>query len=88
LTGWRQWELDQPTVLAFDTETTGLEYHDRAFGASIAWVHNDVITGPVVRGHWFEFDRIDCREAVRRILSRAEVVVAHNFQVRRAQVGS
>lgn len=80
--GWAAWERDRPTVVAFDTETTGLEYHDRAFCATVAWYSpsEDPLTGqPIgVEGHYFEFDRIDCREAVRRILSHAQVIVAHN----------
>ena len=31
-------------------------------------------------GCWFELDRLDCREAVRRILERADVLVAHNLK--------
>lgn len=77
-TGWAEWEMDQPKVISFDTETTGLEFHDVAFGASIAWHHDDVIGFPRVRGHWFEFERFDSREAVRRIIDHADVLVAHN----------
>jgi DNA polymerase I-like protein with 3'-5' exonuclease and polymerase domains len=78
LTAWSQWNIDRPATVAFDTETTGLEYHDVAFGASIAWVHNDVLTGPVVRGHWFDFTVPNAEVAVRRILSAADNLVAHN----------
>jgi DNA polymerase I-like protein with 3'-5' exonuclease and polymerase domains len=79
-TGWRQWEMDQPTVLAFDTETTGLEYYDTAFCVTIAWASDDVIQGRIAAGHYFELDRIDCREAVATILDRAEVLIGHNVK--------
>lgn len=77
-TGWANWTIDMPKVIAFDTETTGFGYNERAFGASIAWHHDDVIAGPMLCGHWFDFDRVDCREAVRQIVAHADVLVAHN----------
>lgn len=80
-TAWRQWEMDQPKVIAFDTETTGLTYYDRAFGASVAWVSDDVIQGRKVYGAWFDFDHLpNAQEAVRRILSHADVIVGHNLK--------
>jgi DNA polymerase I-like protein with 3'-5' exonuclease and polymerase domains len=82
--GWKAWERDRPKVVAFDTECTGLEFHDTAFCATIAWYSpsEDILTGqPIgIEGHYFEFERIDCREAVSTILGHADVVVAHNFK--------
>ncbi len=89
-TGWAQWLLDRPKIVAFDTETTGLEHHDRPFCATIAWKHDDVVTGEQVVGHYFEFDRIDCRQAACTILEQADVLVAHNAKFdlhKMAQVG-
>lgn len=79
-TGYDEWKLDQPKVIAFDTETTGLEFHDVAFGASIAWVHDDVLTGQrEVRGHWFDFDHApDAHGIVADIIAGADQLVAHN----------
>ncbi len=79
-TAWENWQLDKPKVLAFDTETTGLEYHDTAFCATLAWVHDDVVTGrKEVVGHYFDFERVpQTREAVQTIIGYADTLVAHN----------
>lgn len=36
-----EWVADRPTLIAFDTETTGLAFHDRAFAATLTWRRND-----------------------------------------------
>jgi DNA polymerase I-like protein with 3'-5' exonuclease and polymerase domains len=77
-TAWANWLLDKPKVISFDTETTGLTYQDRAFGASIAWQHGDEIQGNGVVGHWFDWSVDGAKDAVAQIMGYADVLVAHN----------
>lgn len=80
----RAWERDRPTTIAFDTETTGLEYHDTAFCGTVAWRSpaEDILRGqPIgVEGHYVEFERLGpgAKRLFRDILEHAEVIVAHN----------
>jgi DNA polymerase I-like protein with 3'-5' exonuclease and polymerase domains len=78
--GWAAWERDRPTVIAFDTETSGLAFHDRAFGVSLAWKGDHLLTPDGVAGFWFETERFDSREALRRIFAHATHLVAHNWK--------
>jgi len=74
-----EWLLDKPKTVAFDTETTGLEFHDTAFGGSVAWLHDDVLTGTkTVRGHWLDFTRINGLPLMCKILGAADTIIAHN----------
>lgn len=75
LAGYEQWKIDRPKVIAFDTETHGLAFNDGAFCATVAWENE---TGVV--GHYFEFDKFDSREAVRRIFAAAETFIGHNLK--------
>lgn len=83
--GWAAWERDKPSVLAFDTETTGLAYFDTAFCVTAAWPD---LTG-TVQGYYFELERFDSREAVRRILTRTPTLVGHNtkFDLQKTALG-
>lgn len=87
-TGWLAWKRDMPTTIAFDTETTGLEYHDRAFCGTVAWRSptEDLLRGqPIgVEGYYFEFERGSkeftdkSKGAFLTMLEHANVIVAHN----------
>lgn len=73
--GWDAWKRDRPRVVAFDTETTGLEFHDTAFCVQVAWM------GPEgVEAHYFELERFDCRQLLRHVFAGAEVFIGHNLK--------
>ena len=78
--GWAAWERDKPTVIAFDTETTGLAFHDTAFCVTVAWKGDHLLTPDGVAGFYFETERFDSREALRRIFAHATHLVAHNWK--------
>jgi DNA polymerase I len=62
---------DQPEVIAVDTETTGVEWYDRAFSAQIAWDAGSF---------YFELDEDDgtIRERLSFILARTPRLIFHN----------
>jgi hypothetical protein len=68
--GWAAWVRDQPKVVAFDTETTGVEFVDTAFCATVAWERGD----GEIEAHYFELERFDSAEALRRIFRRPVLV--------------
>lgn len=70
--GYAMWEADRPKVVAFDTETTGVEFVDTPFCVTVAWEHQGKLTG-----HYFELVHFDSREAVRRILA-TPILVGHS----------
>ncbi len=79
---WQEWHEDRPTVVAFDTETHGLEYHDPAFCATFAWRRPD----GSMAGHYLEFEELNPDQVfasqclARSILEEAAVIVAHNWK--------
>ncbi len=81
--GWERWIMEKPTVLAFDSETTGLTYYDTPFCFTVAWPD---IYG-AVEGHYFEVDRFDSRQMLQEMFAHAKVLVGHNlkFDMIRAQ---
>lgn len=79
-TGASLWTRDTPKVIAFDTETTGLSYHDEAFCVTVAWACDDVIKGPGVYGYYFELEVPGVKEFLRKLFAHAEVLVGHNIK--------
>jgi DNA polymerase I-like protein with 3'-5' exonuclease and polymerase domains len=85
---YQTWLADQPTTLAFDTETTGLEYHDDAFCGTFAWRRPDgtvfggylewIVSGDVMDDVEAEAFTYQTRDLSLRMLRHARVLVAHN----------
>lgn len=86
-TGFAMWEMDKPTLIAFDTETSGLTYADHAFCATVAWWSNDVIQGVIPAGHYFELSVPGCIQGLERMFSAVRCMVGHNlkFDLHRAE---
>ncbi len=78
--GWEAWQRDKPTVIAFDTETTGLAYHDTPFCVTVAWRGDHLFAQDGVAGFYFETERFDSRGILEAIFGHAKVLVAHNFK--------
>lgn len=74
--GFAAWKRDQPGVLAFDTETTGLDFYDEPFCVTVAW------RSPAghVESHYVELDTDDNREYVHAMLEHSPVLVGHNLK--------
>lgn len=66
---------DQPRLVAFDTETTGLAYFDTPFCVTFAW-RND--TG--IEAHYIELEKFDGGWVASTILENAAVLVGHNIK--------
>lgn len=67
------WHRDQPKLIAFDTETTGLEYFDLPFCVTIAWHGKEGI-----EGHYIELRTQDDADFVRMMMWYATTWVGHN----------
>lgn len=77
--GYAAWKRDQPHVVAFDTETTGLAHFDVPFCATVAW--RDTQGGSIpIEAHFFEFDRFDGKRMVCDILENSSTIVGHNLK--------
>jgi len=72
------WSQDQPKVIAWDTETTGLTWADRPFCVTLAWHSDDPIQGPGVYGYYVELSEHGAPEFVRAVLNHAERHALHN----------
>jgi DNA polymerase I-like protein with 3'-5' exonuclease and polymerase domains len=72
----KAWEEDQPTKIAFDTETTGLEFFDTPFCVTVSWFKE---TGEQ-ESHYVELEREDGSQAVRDLFKQARVVIGHNLK--------
>lgn len=73
--GFAAWNRDRPSVVAFDTETTGLDFYDTPFCVTAAW-RNDL----GVEAHYFELDSWHHRNDVSTILSKTPLLVGHNIK--------
>jgi DNA polymerase I-like protein with 3'-5' exonuclease and polymerase domains len=87
--GYAAWQRDLPTVISFDTETTGLSFHDTPFCVTVAWRGDHLLAEDDVAGFYFETDRevktpegdpIDTRAILTEIFDHAKVLVAHNIK--------
>lgn len=77
---YEAWQRDRPEVLSFDTETTGLGYHDTPFCVSVAWRGDHLLSPDGVAGFYLETDRIDTRPILSEMFAHAKVLVAHNLK--------
>lgn len=89
--GWAQWREDRPTVISFDSETTGLTYYDTPFCFTVAWRGDHLLRPPgSVEGYYFEVDRYDSRAMLEEMFAHATVLVGHNIKfdmIRAEQAG-
>lgn len=82
-TCWELWKLDRPKKIAIDTETTGLAWHDRPFGVSVAWRTSSpaLEEGTDVFAGWVDLEHVHgAAGLVRRIVDGASVIVGHNLR--------
>ncbi len=70
----KAWWRDQPTVIAFDTETSGFKYDDSAFCVTVAWEGKDGI-----EGHYLELNE-DGIFLAHAILAQATHLIGHNIK--------
>jgi DNA polymerase I-like protein with 3'-5' exonuclease and polymerase domains len=68
------WKLDQPWVIAVDTETTGLGWHDTPFAATLTWR----ASAGHLESHYFELPGLEEDSVVAEILERTQTWVFHN----------
>lgn len=83
---WQQLMRDRPKVIAVDTETSGLAFHDQAFCVTMSW-HPDP-ESPEIRSAYFDTDDAtdtgelgnvtSRRMMVRELLGLADTLVFHN----------
>lgn len=82
--GIAAFERDRPKVIAFDTETTGLAYHDQPFSVQVAW--QPEFGDP--EAHWFDLgDPVQLlhsppgvRDFLRSMFAHVDVTVCHNVK--------
>jgi DNA polymerase I-like protein with 3'-5' exonuclease and polymerase domains len=74
--GWHL--IDAPKIIAVDTETTGLGFYDRPFGATVTWRRHD----GTLTSAYFELEGDDGIRAgmLQRILRRTPQWVGHNLK--------
>jgi DNA polymerase I-like protein with 3'-5' exonuclease and polymerase domains len=73
--GYESWRRTQPSVVAFDTETTGVEFNDQPFCVTAAWR-----TQAGIESHYFELGDPETDEVVRTILAETPTLVGHNLK--------
>lgn len=81
---WARWahhtlstfEEDTPSLVAFDTETTGLGFYDEPFGATVTWRRP---TGELKSGY-FELSDVNAHAELSLILTMAPNLVGHNLK--------
>ena len=68
--------LDMPELVAFDTETTGFNWHDEAFCATVAWQRPNGLAC-----FYFETsERFDSTWMLERMFTVPKVLVGHNLK--------
>lgn len=67
---------DAPSLIAFDTETTGLGFYDEPFGATVTWRRP---AGELKSGY-FELSDYNAHAQLRELLSLAPNLVGHNLK--------
>ena len=78
---WTAWQRDKPTVISFDTETTGLAFHDTPFCLTVAWRSSEhLFADDGVQGFYLETERFDSRGIIEAIFGHATTLVAHNLK--------
>lgn len=81
---WARWaakalntfDADQPSLIAFDTETTGLGFYDEPFGATVTWRR----PSGELSSWYFELGRPDVEADLSGILRGAPAWVGHNLK--------
>jgi DNA polymerase I-like protein with 3'-5' exonuclease and polymerase domains len=71
--GYAAWRRDKPDVISFDTETTGLAFHDRPFCVQFGWIGQRG-----VESHYFELEKYDSAPLVRQIFESGSTLVGHH----------
>ena len=72
--GYEAWKRDRPELIAFDTETTGVQFYDEPFCVTVAW-ENEC--------HYFEVNGSDSYASLGRIqeiLGDTPTLVGHNVK--------
>lgn len=75
LYAWDCFQDDQPDAVAFDTETTGVAFHDTPFCVTMAWEHPE----GYLDSHYIELDSKG-RSVVAGILGTAPRLIGHNLK--------
>ena len=76
---FKDWQEDQPDLIAFDTETTGLGFYDEPFAATLTWRRKD----GSMRSAYLDLESDESgtrREILRQMLVGTGRVVAHNLK--------
>jgi DNA polymerase-1 len=68
------WKVDQPDVLAVDTETTGVEFYDEVFCGTVSWRAAD----GELKSWYFETAEADTRDQLREIIVGTHKWICHN----------
>lgn len=74
--GYAAWKRDQPNLVAFDTETTGLAHFDVPFCVTVAWRAKR----GVIESHYFELDKFDGKKMACDILENSSCMVGHHIK--------
>lgn len=82
-TAYNEWVSDKPTLIAVDTETTGVAYFDTPFCVSLAWDRDE----EDYQSHYIELDSDESREYVTNILSHTPELVFHNAKFDMQKLG-
>lgn len=85
---WVAWNRDQPSVLAFDTETTGLQFLDEPFCCTVAWLNAEnkleahyLELGVDLPGRsWPDGRQATTNDVVRWMLANTPRLVGHNIK--------
>jgi DNA polymerase I-like protein with 3'-5' exonuclease and polymerase domains len=72
---YRAWARDAPSIVAFDTETSGLEWFDDAFCVTVAWRGEQGL-----EAHYLELVKHDTRPLTIAILEQADTLIGHNLK--------
>lgn len=68
-------EKDRPQLLAIDTETTGLGFHDHPFGATVTWRNEAGLSS-----WYFELSQEGPRDILQELLAKSPAWVGHNIK--------
>lgn len=69
------WLRDKPSLIAFDTETSGLEWFDDAFCVTVAWRGEEGL-----EAHYLELVKWDASTTTAAILRSADALIGHNLK--------
>lgn len=69
-------DVDAPRLVAFDTETSGVEFHDLPFCVTFAWRTQD----GAMESHYVELGTTYRNDVARTILTQADELVGHNIK--------